>query len=57
MFVDMSPLPSGFAPLGAKSGDGTIPDAGKGDCAPTELKSKERTGGYKHPAPPGRSDR
>jgi hypothetical protein len=32
-----------LAPLGAKPGDGTIADAGQGDCAPTELNSKEGT--------------
>jgi hypothetical protein len=29
-----------FAPLGAKPGSGTIAEAGKSDCAPTELASK-----------------
>ena len=35
--------PRDLAPLGAKPGTGTIADAGKGGCAPTERRSKERT--------------
>ena len=43
MFIATSLHPEDLAPLGAKPGSGTIADAGKGDCAPTELRSKERT--------------
>jgi hypothetical protein len=35
--------PKDLAPLGAKLGSRTFADAGKSDCAPTELRSKERT--------------
>src|SRR5204862_3722166 len=35
--------PKDLAPLGAKPGGGTFARAGKSDCAPTELRTKERT--------------
>jgi hypothetical protein len=35
--------PKDLAPLGAKLGSEPSPDAGKGDCAPTELRSKKMT--------------
>jgi hypothetical protein len=48
--------PKVFAPLGAKPVKGTFAGAaGKSDCAPMELRSKERAVGYKHLAPLGRS--
>jgi len=34
-----------LAPFGAKPGSGTIAEAGESDCAPTELRIKERTSG------------
>jgi hypothetical protein len=37
-----------LAPVGAKPGSGTTATQGKSGCAPTELRSKERTAGYKH---------
>jgi hypothetical protein len=37
------PTPTDLAPLGAKPGNETFAEAGKSDCAPTELRSKERT--------------
>jgi hypothetical protein len=43
--------PTDIAPFGAKPGNGTFAEAGKSNCAPTELRSKERTGSYKHLAP------
>jgi hypothetical protein len=43
MLIATSARPKDLAPLGAKSGNGTFADAGKSDCAPTELRSKERT--------------
>ena len=43
MFIATRIYPKDLAPLGAKPGIGTIDDAGKGDCAPPELKSKEAT--------------
>jgi len=43
MFIATRIYPKDLAPLGAKPGSGTIADAGKGDCAPTELRTKERT--------------
>jgi hypothetical protein len=42
--------PKVLAPSGAKAAR-----VMKDDCAPPELKSKERMAGYKHLAPPGRS--
>jgi len=35
--------PKDLAPLGAKPGSRTFAETGKSDCAPTELRSKERT--------------
>ena len=43
MFIATSAHPKDLAPLGAKPGSGTITDSGKGDCAPPELRTKERT--------------
>ena len=43
MFIATGIHPKNLAPLGAKPGGGTIAEAGTGDCAPTELRSKERT--------------
>ena len=43
MFIGTSIHPKDLAPLGAKPDSGTIADAGEGDCAPTELRSKEST--------------
>jgi len=57
MFIATNAHPKDLAPLGAKPGSGTIAKAGEGDCAPTELKSKERTASYKHLAPMGRRDK
>ena len=42
MFIATCAHPKDLAPLGAKPGSGTIAEAGKRDCAPTELKSKEK---------------
>ena len=42
MFIATTIHSKDVAPLGAKPGSGTIADAGKGGCAPTELRSKER---------------
>jgi hypothetical protein len=36
-------MPNDLAPLEAKPGSETFTGAGKSDCAPTELRSKERT--------------
>ena len=55
MFIATSAQPRDLAPLGAKPAGGTITEAGKGDCAPTELRSKERSASYKHLAPMERS--
>ena len=46
-----------LAPLGAKLDSGTNAEAGQGGCAPTQLRSKERTASYKYLAPTGRSDK
>ena len=35
--------PKDLAPLGAKPASTTFAEAGKSDCAPAELRSKERT--------------
>ena len=42
MFIATSVHPKDLAPLGAKPDCRAIAEAGKGDCAPTELKNKER---------------
>jgi hypothetical protein len=51
MFIATSRRPKILAPLGAKPGSGTFAEAGKSDCAPAQLPSKERIGSYKHLAP------
>ena len=43
MFIAMGIHPKTLAPLGAKPGSRTFAEAGKSDCAPTELKGKEGT--------------
>ena len=43
MFIARSARQKNLAPLGAKPDSGTFADRGKGDCAPTELRNKERT--------------
>ena len=56
MFIAMAYTPN-LAPLGAKPGSRTSAEAGKSDCAPTELRSKKGAPSYKHLAPLGRSDK
>ena len=53
MFIATIAYPKDLAPLGAKPAGRTIAEAGKDDCAPPELKSKERRPSYKHLAPLG----
>jgi len=43
MFIATSAPHQDLAPLGAKPGSETFSGAGKRDCAPTELRSEERT--------------
>jgi len=43
MFIATGVHPKNLAPLGAKLGSRTFAEAGKSDCAPTELRRKERT--------------
>lgn len=43
--------PDAPAPLGSESGSGICNAEGQSDCAPTELRSKEQAGSYKHLAP------
>ncbi len=57
MFIATSARPRIFAPLGARPGSGTFAEQGTSDCAPPELRSKDKDSqGYKHLAPLGRSD-
>ena len=43
MSIATSAHPKDLASFRSENGSGTIAEAGKGDCAPTELKSEEET--------------
>ena len=43
MFIATSAYPKFLLLIGAKQGSGTVAEAGNSDCAPTELRNKERT--------------
>ncbi len=56
MFIVTAPPERIFAPLGAKPGSGMTAIAGKNIALLPELRTKEKTAGYKHFAPLGHRD-
>jgi hypothetical protein len=57
MFIATGARTKDFAPLGAKPDGGTFAGTGKSNCAPTELRSKEKTTRAINIPPLGRNDK